>query len=317
MVSAFPALNKLGVYVDYFRGVSQAYGTTLHFFVSHAHSDHCKGLTNKKLEKYNVIVYCSKITSHLLRLQFSNFKYKIICSRMISVCGLIQARAFRTGHCPGAVTFVFTSVPPKNSCILFTGDFERLPVPLVNFLHQNPIDIAYVDDTLVNFRKSVDNSLHFFRTEKAMVHTLKKAIIHKSKEHHVCVHSPYLGIDDILKKTGLHFCLCTNNHLSPLRRKQLQITLGKQLVPKSRFRICDTNQHTAKANDFFWVVPACVLQLCQTEQKQKKTMFFSACRHADPEVVKQLITTMQKVNNNVHVKFFGKSIFPLGCIRRK
>ena len=140
------------------------------YLLSHCHTDHMVGLDAvafaKRLKYKSLKLYCHQVSVALLKsLPLYNHLYPYlvpldtdtpvtinVANEDGSVCYLMELTLIASGHCPGSVMFLLTSL---NSSVLFTGDFRfdvgqagRLKA-LQNFSKdaQLQIDIVYVDTT--------------------------------------------------------------------------------------------------------------------------------------------------------------------------
>ena len=140
------------------------------YLLSHCHTDHMVGLDAvafaKRLKYKSLKLYCHQVSVALLKsLPLYNHLYPYlvpldtdtpvtinVANEDGSVCYLMELTLIASGHCPGSVMFLLTSL---NSSVLFTGDFRfdvgqagRLKA-LQNFSKdaQLQIDNVYVDTT--------------------------------------------------------------------------------------------------------------------------------------------------------------------------
>jgi len=157
------------VSIDCFEN-SNIYSTA--YFLSHCHTDHMKGLRscvflNRLGSEACVYLYCSEITAHILTAQtsFAALLHKIkVLPLGVSTIVKIQdpdgsveevtVSLIPTGHCPGAVMFLFEGEMEK---ILYTGDFRLCEgdVPRFRQLHHSDgsvkvIDKLYLDTTFLS-----------------------------------------------------------------------------------------------------------------------------------------------------------------------
>ena len=140
------------------------------YLLSHCHADHMVGLDAlafaERLKYKSLKLYCHRVSVALLKsLPLYNHLYPYlvpldtdtpvtinVANEDGSVCYLMELTLIASGHCPGSVMFLLTSL---NSSVLFTGDFRfdvgqagRLKA-LQNFSKdsQLQIDNVYVDTT--------------------------------------------------------------------------------------------------------------------------------------------------------------------------
>lgn len=111
-----------------------------HYFLSHFHSDHYKGLK----KSFDFPVYCSVTTANLVKSKiqanaiglemYKNYDFKTFVVRLIEA-----------NHCPGAVCFIFLI---ENQYVFHTGDFRYNKV----FHSFNiPFKAVYLDNTFENY----------------------------------------------------------------------------------------------------------------------------------------------------------------------
>lgn len=153
------------------------------YFLSHFHSDHYGGITKRwSLERTidSKIIYCSSITGRLLQIRFNidpmfifnmenDVRYKVFCYFNGEIeDGGIESHEVSPGlyvipidanHCPGAVIFLFESIPHLGELTyyLHCGDFRvsetMLNYPLLQPFHLNgtkKIAKVYLDTTYMN-----------------------------------------------------------------------------------------------------------------------------------------------------------------------
>ena len=109
------------------------------YLLSHCHTDHMVGLDAvalaKRLKYKSLKLYCHQVSVALLQsLPLYNHLYPYlvpldtdtpvtinVANEDGSVCYLMELTLIASGHCPGSVMFLLTSL---NSSVLFTGDFR-------------------------------------------------------------------------------------------------------------------------------------------------------------------------------------------------
>lgn len=184
------------------------------YFLSHFHSDHYGGITKKWCYERIVddlkVIYCSKITAKLLSIRFNidPFFMRLLENDTRYVVqrydgSLAPGEVFESeeqlpglyvtcidaNHCPGAVIFLFESIPVSGKCTftLHCGDFRvcraMLDHPKLAPFHitaQNPLvlDKLYLDTTYMNpnynFPKqelvclSVSDMFHFLTQDDSL-----------------------------------------------------------------------------------------------------------------------------------------------------
>ena len=112
--------------VDGFHGYGKSHsGWCRHWFLTHFHADHYKGLT-KSTPGPGCVVWCSRPTAELCRARLGVQRERL---RVVDV-----GRPFRVdgvscvfldaNHCPGAVMVLFDDIPGGSGPVLATGDFR-------------------------------------------------------------------------------------------------------------------------------------------------------------------------------------------------
>ncbi|CAG9861951.1 unnamed protein product [Phyllotreta striolata] len=138
--------------VDRFDGEnleSQAY------FLSHCHSDHMRGLTNKfvneQLVENSKYLYASRVTCAILKKNYPNIESNLKeLDVNVSYIISLDNNTFTTtlipaGHCPGSVMFLFES----HSTVLYTGDYRihKNDLRKFNVFRGKTVDAVYLDTT--------------------------------------------------------------------------------------------------------------------------------------------------------------------------
>lgn len=125
------------------------------YFLSHIHSDHIKGLTDRWDKG---IIYCSDITSKLISFTFPNISKQAIRSLSMDFphaidlgnSKFIVVTLLEANHCPGSCMFMFDYYDKR---ILYTGDVRINNDILSNkVLTEKPFDQLYLDTTFAGLR---------------------------------------------------------------------------------------------------------------------------------------------------------------------
>jgi hypothetical protein len=111
------------------------------FFLTHAHVDHMRGLTDGFAQP----IHCTEQTASLLQLRFPRVKtVELECYRSLLLDGLVVT-CIPAAHCPGSVMFKFES---ETKVWLHTGDFRFDPRMLQEqHLTERAFDEVHLDTT--------------------------------------------------------------------------------------------------------------------------------------------------------------------------
>ncbi|KAJ9574846.1 hypothetical protein L9F63_008006 [Diploptera punctata] len=197
------------VSIDYFEN-NNIYSKT--FFLSHCHSDHMAGLRsytflNRLKEEPQVFLYCSEITAHILKSEktFTDLSHKIRDlligpGNLVTIPGNngeedqdVTVTLIPTGHCPGAVMFLFEGDVSVGH-VLYTGDFRIVLGDAAKFkqLHYSDgtvkeIDKLYLDTTFLS------QQYRDFPARKDSIAIISNFValwLAKGEDHHVIIQIP-------------------------------------------------------------------------------------------------------------------------------
>lgn len=192
-------LPRTTIAVDNFTARVQAKATV--YFLSHFHADHYEGLSSGFKAG---IIYCSKVTSNLIKYKFPGIEKKLIKDLDIGSLHCLpigddQGSTFNVklipaNHCPGSVMFYFEGDFGK---YLHTGDFRAAP-ELLKMVDDLQIDRLFVDTTFSNPK------WHFASKEVAIAQVLD--LIEKEPTHtEIFLDCEMLGTEPILLAVASHF----------------------------------------------------------------------------------------------------------------
>ena len=169
------------VAVDYFAGACLK---CHHFFLTHCHTDHIKGIDSVEFRRHlaaksSVKIYASVQTISLV-LRRSKLEYLRPHFIPVSVGATdtltlpsgdtVIVRTYEANHCPGAVMFLFQNAKHKT---LYTGDFRFHPALLTEDFTRNAakVDTLYLDTTFYN------PHVHQFRTFPSRIESENQTVL--------------------------------------------------------------------------------------------------------------------------------------------
>ena len=236
-----------GIVVDEFTARSHKEGTA--FFLSHAHSDHMKGLSRSSLTLSisSVTLYMTEITKSIL---FTNPKLKAVMLGRVEIvqvnCPInlklrsgikVIVTPLRTGHCPGAVMFLFEG---ERGNVLYTGDFRLNSRDLRKTrLYRDETELIkiktiYLDTTFCNPRAS-----KFITRDEATELILDKITewIETKEENRVSLWFPCLGYEYLIPHVHIRSGFKVNISTSKLSLQYEAISQLSENLTKEDSRI--------------------------------------------------------------------------------
>ena len=189
-------IEQTDIAVDYWR--VQKYPWLKHFFLSHIHSDHTKGLTPSWRHK----IYCSEITRKLL-IHKIGIKDCLVESIQIGFpkvlkgnCGSFVVTLLDANHCPGSVMFLFEG---EFGRVLYTADFRCdsnflrwfIPIPISH------INLLYLDNTYLR------EDANFPTREEASKEVMR--VIGDHPQHRVLIVCYCVGKENLLVEIARTF----------------------------------------------------------------------------------------------------------------
>lgn len=144
-----------------------------HYFLSHFHYDHYRGLT----KNFQHLVYCSVITANLVSLKI-RLPQKYINTLKLNETVYIENVAVTildANHCPGSVMFLFGL--PDGRFMLHTGDFRATPaMELYPSLRSCYIERLFLDTTYCS-------PLYDFPSQDSILDMLKSLVVPRMKSN--------------------------------------------------------------------------------------------------------------------------------------
>lgn len=312
-----PDLQSRGIFVDKFLKDGNV------FLLTHAHTDHLRGLTkkfSKKKKELKSKIYCTLITAKLTTMVVNGLTMDdfviVNYDESFSPVDNVTVWAFPAYHCDGSCMFLFelNNLEEKEkdmqptTRILYTGDFRFHPdmrdnPKLTDFL----IDKLYYDDVFDAITTPYPN---YAETAVRMIETLqsicKEEEEEEDEEQPICINASILGIEPILRQIAdtcnIQFSLSSSLQHT-WRGRQLKYLLDHRLVTTSenasRFRLCHRKHDDLQVG--WWIIPTCTYFLC-TETKvndhNEKHIHIWFCTHANQLENNALKTMVGAKENN-------------------
>lgn len=278
----FVDVSQLNIKIDRFDHGDQ---DGCYYAITHAHSDHIKGLSKRFLKKHpNMRILCTRITQQLLCILLpflsvdehfflvqTNHRYRLADELFIVACA--------SYHCDGSCMFIFQD---RTRCLLYTGDFKLTPELLANrVLLEHCFDVAYYDDTF-------DDS--FFSQQgtpcpsdtlclKQLI-TLVEDLFKRGPDIALYIHCRILGFEQMLrtlfKYSAIPYKISPNLMHSP-RGKQLKLLLPANMLKSDDIK--DNRRHITLGDEALdtmldakthWIVPIATWFFCNFTSKELK-----------------------------------------------
>jgi hypothetical protein len=307
-----PDLLKHGISVDKFSVDVPCY------MLTHAHSDHMKGLKSSFSEKrYNSKIYCTRVTMDLARIAIEGLaESDFVIVSYGQPCILnshVTAWAFPSYHCDGSCMFLFEVDNKSDSKddsegalrIFYTGDFRFHPEMrkhslITDFL----IDRLYYDDMFDEITTTYPTY------QESLTHILSCIAVLQDKGHkRINIHCSILGLEPILREisdtTGIKFGLLPSLR-NTWRGQQLKYLLEKRL-DENRVLSVSLGSHkheNLEEKDVPWIIPTCTYFICDEEHKKKiprHHFYVWFCTHSN-----------QKENTQMKVMIAAKNVNACG-----
>lgn len=221
-----------GIVIDNFD--KQYRETAQHFFLTHAHFDHMKGLS--KTFKHGKI-YCTNTTFNLVVAIYPDINksvFKIIDYRKPFSVGKWTVTARKAYHCDGSAMFIFQS---ENKTILYTGDFRFNP----EMCDDAPeVDIAYYDDTF----EKIDYSVPSIFSTYENFETVLRQLLEKNSDD-VWINMSMLGVEPYLRRfsdmNDVKYRL-SDSLVGTYKERQIRYLLANRVGGKSRIVLGHRNK---------------------------------------------------------------------------
>jgi hypothetical protein len=300
-----PQLSELGVWVDAFQNSPNIY----HYMLTHAHTDHMKGLTKHFQKK----IYCSEITATLAQLQFSYLTPEHFCVLSEGSCYAInlyvEVRTFPSYHCRGSTMFLFTI---HNSIhILYTGDFRFHSS--FDVLKGFTIDRMYYDDTFATL-PSLPFGYPTFRNSCGFLVTTVFNLL-KCSDVPIHINVSILGSESMIQVLGetLHLKFQLSPGIQNTHRKaQLQYLL-KDFITENDSHVILSHRNRDNVNNGVWIFPTCTYFYCsntpfsvQRSAKHPNHVYVWFATHPNPTEIKKLELLVEPNCSNPCGEALGK-----------
>jgi glyoxylase-like metal-dependent hydrolase (beta-lactamase superfamily II) len=242
------------------KGISIDSFATAVVFLTHAHSDHYRGLT----AAYTGAIYCTLLTHQLLvdavpALGGLAFTHIETGQESIRVAG-VDVCAIDAHHCAGSCMYRFCV---DGYTCLYTGDFRfEDTVDL-----RGPVDMLYFDDTFAG----LDRLPTLAETRAVIAETLRRDRL-RDPTGQVYIHASILGVETVLPRE-LRFAV-SHASLPGHRVTQLRRLLKDQVDDASPYILADRTPGASRArvgDGCPWVIPTCTHFLCVYGQSRLAT----------------------------------------------
>lgn len=168
--------------------------TDSYFFLSHAHSDHTRGLKRLLTNYPEATIVCSRETKVVLELteNIPPERFMVIEKEKPLSFNGVTVTAFEANHCIGSLMFLFESEDRRE---LFTGDFRYDPEIMDSFIPQ----LVNVDRMVAD--GTYNRPIFHFPSQKEAIDKLVKLTLH-FPFHDKFIGSYHIGKEKIF--TALH-----------------------------------------------------------------------------------------------------------------
>jgi hypothetical protein len=242
------------------------------YFLTHAHSDHMKGIYKSFTFEHKGKIHCSQITKDLCQMQInglSSSAFSIISyNTPYQITHDTKVWAIRSYHCDGSCMFLF-EIGQDNERILYTGDFRFHPNMRKNtLLTKQILNKIYYDDTFTEI--PIENPYpNYLETFKVIQYTIKKIRKIYGLESTIFINTSILGLEPILRHLG--DSLDESFSISPglkgtYRERQLKYLMPEQLSQNSKLILAHRSKDNTQKE--LWIIPTCTYFLCLKNQNK-------------------------------------------------
>ncbi|KAI6657373.1 Protein artemis-like [Oopsacas minuta] len=233
-----------GVIVDEFSAHTHKAGVA--FFLSHAHKDHMKGLEKfaEMLALSNAKLYMTEISKSILSTIIYELTARIEILKVNSPVNIelskgvkVTVTSLQSGHCPGAVMFLFEGV---NGNVLYTGDFRLDAKDLKETrLYREDGDIKQIKSVYLDTTFCHPSADRFIDRDTSRKILLNKTIewLDCHFENKVCLNFPCLGYEYLIVEIFTEIGIQSNISKSKLSEQYQAISVLKDCITDEVSRI--------------------------------------------------------------------------------
>jgi hypothetical protein len=316
-----PDLLKHGISVDHFssEGVQ-------HFLLTHAHSDHMKGLATQFRRKSGGKLYCTQVTRDLTMMTIEGLCAKdfhvVRYGEAVKISDSATIWAFPSYHCDGSCMFLIELTHGDQVVrIVYTGDFRFQPDMRKNSLIvDRVVDRLYYDDTFDEIK------IPYPTYNESLTQILSCIALLQDQGHErIHIHCSILGLEPLLREisdtTGYVFCLLPSfkdtwrgAQLKYLLEHRLQKdhheSTQKTVICLGNYKYDHGHEERKKTDPMIpWIIPTCTYFLCD-DKHQKRTpphhYYVWFCTHSN-----------QLENIQMKLLISAKDINPCGAALQK